>query len=110
MRIIHGTNYNESDRKKFKPLVVQNLLDAIVRLVKAMREVFKQDFEYDSNESQYELLLKSFEEIESSPNNLDHWNQNMSSNIKAVNSIWSDFSIKLAYANRNKFFLSDSAE
>jgi hypothetical protein len=110
MRIIHGNNYNESDRKKYKPLVIQNLLESIVRLVSAMRQVFMQEFDNLENKDHFQLILAAHEELETSPENLDHWGQHSLAYVHAIQSIWSDISIRLVYANRNKFFLGDSTE
>ncbi len=110
MRIIHGTSYSENDREKFKPAVIHNLLDSVYCLVNAMREVFDQEFENQSNDEMFEELIKAQMVLEDSPNDLTSWNANAEIYANCVSSIWDDSAVKLTYEQRNKFFLNDSSE
>ena len=110
MRIIHGTNYSEIDRKKFKLAVIQNLLDSMYRLVIAMREFFDQEFENESNNEAFDELTRAQMALDDNPGDLTDWNANSETYANCVISIWDDSAVKLTYEQRNKFFLSDSSE
>lgn len=110
MRIIHGNNYNESDRKKYKILVINNVLEAIVRLVNAMKNVLNLNFEDDINEDNFSYILSTQRILNENIDNLENWNQNSKAVAESVVSLWDDFTIKLTFANKNKFAISDSTE
>ena len=50
MRIIHGANYTSNEKIKYKPLIIHNILESIIRLVNAMRQIFLLEFEKETNE------------------------------------------------------------
>jgi hypothetical protein len=109
MRIIHDKNYTIEERKKYKPLIINNILDSINRLVHAMHKIFRINFDNEENHANYELLLE-FQEKLKSDNLLEEWTQNGAKYAKIINSIWTDESIKFCYKKRNQFYLTDSTE
>lgn len=72
MRIIHGKNYSIDERKKYKHLIIQNVIDSVVRLVDAMK-LFSLTFENESNEICTNLILNCQQNLKS---DLIDWNSN----------------------------------
>ena len=107
MRIIHGTNYTVDERKKYKPLIIQNIIDSIIRLVNAMRYQFLMEFTFNSNEDCFTHIQNCDEKLHLG---LDDWNQNLNGYFESIKSIWEDPSIMKTYQRRNKFYLIDSIE
>jgi hypothetical protein len=56
MRIIHGKNYTINERKKYCHLVIQNIIDCIVRLAETMK-LFGLSFENNSNIEGFDSIL-----------------------------------------------------
>lgn len=110
MRIIHGSNYSESDRIKFKPLVIENLLDSILILVNTMRHVFDQEFENDDNEDHFDKVLTAKAMLEADFGESSDWDVNSQMYAESITSIWNDLAVKLVYEQRNRYYLADSAE
>lgn len=106
MRIIHGSNYSFEERKKYKPLILQNIVDSIVRLVNAMKQ-FNKNFITDLNDDNFTLMTICHQKLQL---DLVDWNQNLKKYYYAITSIWDDESIKITYQRRNKFYLIDSIE
>ncbi len=66
MRIIHGKNYTLDERKKYTHLIVQNIVDSIVRLVEAMYSLFYFEFQNELNLAYFtEFILKLHQELKS---------------------------------------------
>ena len=74
MRIIHGKNYNTNDRKKYKNLVIHNIIDSIVRLVDAMK-LFSLNFENKSNINGFNTILNCQQLLK--VGDISDWNQNL---------------------------------
>ena len=109
MRIIHGSNYTVNQRKKFKLLIIQNLLDSAVRLVNAMHQIFDNNFENEENDANFQIILEVAQIIEKVDWSYE-WTKHAKKLNEAIKLIWNDFSIKLTYAKRNKYFLYDATE
>jgi hypothetical protein len=106
MRIIHGKNYTINERKKYHHLVIQNIIDSIVRLADAMK-FFSISFENYSNIEGFEniLVCQQYLKID-----LNDWNQNLMNYYTIIKSIWNDNSIQIVLKKKNKFYLNDSIE
>ncbi len=110
MRIIHGENYSVNDRKKFKLVVIQNLLESICCLVRGMREFFDLQFENESNNQAIERLMGAKMILEENSNDLSDWYVNAKTYANLLTNICNDSAIKLTFEQKNKFFLSESSE
>ncbi|XP_032425264.1 guanine nucleotide-binding protein subunit alpha-11-like [Xiphophorus hellerii] len=100
MRIIHGSGYDESERKGFTKLVCQNIITAIQALIDAMGTL-NIDFADDENIS-YADKLSPVESTE--VYRLDSWQ------VDAIKRVWSDLGVQECYDRRREFQLSDSAK
>lgn len=110
MNIIHGKSYPEKERRKYKYYVISNILDSIIRLVNAMRNIFNLKFEKeDVNEERFSLILEAQQYLEGHCD-LNDWHNNVRKYKDSIISIWKDLSIKVAYQNRNKYYFNDSTE
>ena len=110
MNIIHGKSYPEKERKKYKYYVITNIIDSIIRLVNAMRNIFNLKFEKENaNEENFSLILEAQQYLEAN-RELTGWYQHLKKYKESIISIWKDMSIKIAYQNRNKFYFNDSTE
>lgn len=110
MRIIHGTKYSESEKKKFKPIIVMNILDSVQRLVNAMKEISNLEFDNEANEEKIKSLNLARMVLDDDAEDLSDWENNIYDYERHIVSIWLDPSIKITYSQRNKFFLNDTAE
>ncbi len=110
MRIIHGNNYTAQEKIKYKPLIIHNILDSIIRLINAMRHVFLMEFEMEDNEYFSNQIFEAQKNLEYENMDLTNWNKHLSENLISIQSIWSDKNIKSVYEQRNKFYLNDSTE
>lgn len=106
MRIIHGKNYNETERKKFKPCIVKNLIDSIVNLINAM-SLFSLHFENAENVDHAESIFECQQKLAF---DMHDWDRNSVNYSNYIKSIWNDPSIKVCLARRNMFQLNDSIE
>ena len=107
MRIIHGTNYSLDERKKYKPLIIHNIVDSIIRLVNAMKYQLFMEFTFNLNEENFSSILNCNENLR---HGLVDWNQNSNRYFELIRSIWEDPKIKRTYESRNKFYIIDSIE
>lgn len=106
MRIIHGTNYSLDERRKYKPLIIHNIVDSIIRLVDALK-LFSLKFSDRLNEDNYLEILNCHEKLQI---DLSDWNRNSDKYCTIIKQIWDDHSIRVCYSRRNKFYLIDSIE
>ena len=103
MRIIHGKKYTIEERKKYTHLIVQNMLDSLVRLYEAMKSLFYFDFENELNEAYYDqFVLKLHEALKSEEKlvNTD-WYTHLNTYYQIINSIWNDEAIRFCFKKRN---------
>ncbi|XP_018518041.1 guanine nucleotide-binding protein subunit alpha-14 isoform X1 [Lates calcarifer] len=100
MRIIHGSGYNDTDKKGFIRLVFQNIVMAIQALIQAM-QTLQIDYIDDQNISQAEKLSKVEADQVST---LEAWQ------VEAIKRVWNDHGIQRCYDRRREFQLSDSAK
>lgn len=100
MRIIHGTGYNDDDKRSFIKLVYQNIFMAMQSMIKAM-EMLKIQYS-DSNNAQNADLVRS----------IDY--ENVSSfdapYADAMKALWEDTGIQECYDRRREYQLTDSAK
>jgi hypothetical protein len=106
MRIIHGKNYTDSERKKFRPCIIKNLVDSMVNLINAM-SLFSLNFEIPENVDNAEFILDCQKKLS---NDMSDWDQNSGIYSAQIKSIWTDPSIRICLARRNLFHLNDSIE
>ncbi|XP_074547106.1 guanine nucleotide-binding protein subunit alpha-14-like [Halichoeres trimaculatus] len=100
MRIIHGSGYNEADRKGFTRLIFQNIVTAIQALISAMKSL-RMDYVDDKNISHAEKLSQ----IEANRvSTLEDWQAD------AIKRVWNDHGVQRCYDRRREFQLSDSAK
>jgi hypothetical protein len=107
MRIIHGTNYSLDERKKYKPLIINNIIDSIIRLVNAMKYQLHMEFKLHSNEENFSAILNCSENL---LHDLTDWNQKSNKYFELIKSIWEDPNVERTYEFRNKFYIIDSIE
>ena len=111
MRIIHGRNYSLDERKKYTHLIIQNIIDSLVRLVDAMQTQFYLDFENAHNNEYFtEFIQKLQHSLKANLLPMTDWYSNLNSYKSMIDSIWRDKSIKWCYTKRNLFYLNDSTE
>ncbi|XP_028273368.1 guanine nucleotide-binding protein subunit alpha-14-like [Parambassis ranga] len=100
MRIIHGSGYSEADRKGFVRIVFQNIITAILDLIRAMKTLQIEYFD-DHNTSHADRLC----EVEPTQvSTLEPWQ------VDAIKRVWNDLGIQKCYDRRREFQLSDSAK
>ena len=110
MRIIHGKNYSLDERKKYTHLIVQNIVESLVRLVDAMRSLFYLDFENKLNNQYFDEFIVNLQ-TNLKTNTLlakTDWYSNLSRYMQIMTSIWKDVSIQYCFDKRNLFYLNDS--
>ncbi|XP_068609484.1 guanine nucleotide-binding protein subunit alpha-14-like [Brachionichthys hirsutus] len=100
MRILHGSGYNEGERKGFAQLVFQNIVTAIQALIYAMRTL-QLHYVDDNNVSLAEKLCQ----LEA--DKVSTLDQGQGDAIKRV---WNDHGVQMCYDRRREFQLSDSAK
>ncbi|XP_074547105.1 guanine nucleotide-binding protein subunit alpha-14-like [Halichoeres trimaculatus] len=100
MRIIHGSGYNEADRKGFTRLIFQNIVTAIQALISAMKSL-RMDYVDDKNISYAEKLSQVEADRVST---LEAWQAD------AIKRVWNDHGVQRCYDRRREFQLSDSAK
>lgn len=110
MRIIHGSNYTENERKQFKSVIVMNILDSTQRLANAMKEIFNLEFEDKENEEKIKLINSAKMVLDKNNENISDWEENLFDYERHIVSIWLDPSVKKTFSQKNKFFLNDTAE
>ena len=106
MRLIHGTNYTDSEKKKYKPIIIRNIIDSICNLINILG-LFSLNFENSANQDYSEAILECKKRLNY---NMDNWNENSLTYSSYIKSIWKDPSITFCINQRNKFYLSDSIE
>jgi hypothetical protein len=106
MRIIHGLNYTDTERKRYKPVIIQNIIESIVRLVEALK-LFSLCFESKENDENFNLITKLNQNLKS---DMSDWNVNAQNYRQLIEKIWKDNSIKTVFNKKNKFYISDSIE
>lgn len=105
--LINGNNYTDSEKLKFKPTIIRNILDSLLSLQNAMN-TFSLNFEDANNEENMECLVECRKRI--AMDNMDDWNENCESYLPKMKSIWADPSIRMCLERRNLFYLSDSID
>lgn len=107
MRIIHDKNYSYEECRRYKPVIIQNILDSTIRLAQAM-SIFNINFDKKENIVNYEKILECNMKLKSG--DMNDWNKNSKDYADAIKSIWGDNSIKFCFEKRNLFYLIDSTE
>lgn len=107
MRIIHDKNYSNEECRRYKPVIIQNILDSTKRLVEAMN-LFNINFDNKKNTANYQIIQEGFNIIKSG--DLNEWNKNSKDYCIAIKSIWEDKSIQYCFDKKNLFYLMDSTE
>lgn len=107
MRIIHDKNYTNEECRRYKPVIIQNILDSTIRLVEAM-SIFNINFEKKENTTNYNKIVECNMRLKSG--DMNDWNKNSKDYSNAIKSIWGDKSIKFCFEKRNLFYLIDSTE
>lgn len=105
MRLIHANEYSESERLKFKPIIVKNIVESISILVDRAR-MFSLDLN-DENEENAERIEESRRRL---GDGLDDWNEYVDEYRRCIRAIWADRAIKTCLERRNLFYLHDSIE
>ncbi|XP_044031062.1 guanine nucleotide-binding protein subunit alpha-14-like [Siniperca chuatsi] len=100
MRIIHGSGYNEDDKKGFTRLVFQNIITAIQALIHAMKTL-QIDYIDDQNIHHAQKLSQVEADQVST---LEAWQAD------SIRRVWNDQGVQRCYDRRREFQLSDSAK
>ncbi|CAG2176719.1 unnamed protein product [Oppiella nova] len=104
MRIIHDSDYTDSERKAYIEYVYHNIIIAIQTIIKAMSDL---NIEYENrlNYSNAELLDTIYVDYKSS-----HLTQLSAPVVTAIKQLWVDSGVQKCYNRRNEYQLSDSAK
>jgi hypothetical protein len=94
---LHGKGYSVEERRSFKRLIIQNIVDATIDLIRTQRLKSVECKEKTHTETHHQTELKLGENIlESLLNcqqllkyNLDDWNEYVSKYFKQISSVWS---------------------
>lgn len=100
MRIIHGSGYNDEDRKQFVTLIYRNIYTSIQALVNAMNQL-RIPFEDPQCQHHAERLKSVVADTVSDITEEDKL---------AIKTLWTDPGIQICYENRREFQLSDSTK
>ena len=106
MRIIHGQGYSLEDRLTFRPIVVQNILDSLQTILKAM------DFLQVEPDETTKLLLPKWEESlkkYSSSNSKSEVRMDQEL-VDLIKNMWNNPCFQTCCQLRNKFHLTDSVD
>ncbi|XP_076356657.1 guanine nucleotide-binding protein G(q) subunit alpha-like [Tachypleus tridentatus] len=100
MRIIHGAGYSDEDKKSFIKLVYQNIMMAMLSMIKAM-EMLKVSYKDQNNIENAELVRSvDYETVTTFG----------SPYVEAIKSLWADPGIQECYDRRREYQLTDSAK
>ena len=105
MRLIHADEYSESERLKFKPIIVKNIVESISILVDRAR-MFSLELD-DENEENAERIEECRRRL---ADGLDDWNEYVDEYRRCIRSLWADRAIQKCLERRNLFYLHDSIE
>ncbi|XP_076846441.1 guanine nucleotide-binding protein subunit alpha-14 [Brachyhypopomus gauderio] len=100
MRIIHGSGYNEEDRKTFTKLVFQNIITAMQSMIRAM-DMLNISLTNPENQAHASVLNEL---------DVDKVMDLDQSEVAAIRGLWSDPGIQECYDRRREYQLSDSAK
>ncbi|XP_062399569.1 guanine nucleotide-binding protein subunit alpha-14 [Sardina pilchardus] len=100
MRIIHGSGYNEEDKRSFIKLVFQNIFTAMQSMLRAM-ETLQIPLAESKNEGYVQMLL----DVE-----VDKVQTLDSGQMEAIRALWNDGGVQICYERRREYQLSDSAK
>jgi len=117
---LHGKGYSLEERKSFKRLIIQNVVDATIDLIQTQRPKsidYKQNMHIKTN---HQTELKQEEDILESLMNcqqllkysLDDWNEHVSKYFKQISSVWSSNARKQQHTHAQNVSqtLNDSIE
>ncbi|CAG2169678.1 unnamed protein product [Oppiella nova] len=104
MRIIHNSDYTESERKSYIQYVYHNIIIAIQSIIKAMNDL-NIKYENDNNRTNAELLETIYVDYK-----VYHLTQLSAPVVLAVKQLWDDSGVQKCYNRRNEYQLSDSAK
>ncbi|KAF2452936.1 G-protein alpha subunit [Lineolata rhizophorae] len=100
MRLIHAGGFNKSERKQWRVVIFNNLVNAFQILMSAMQEQ-ETEFEDEDNIVRFAELLASDPDIgPDDPMPMDC--------LHAFNSLWSDKGVQLAMLKGNEYALHDN--
>lgn len=100
MRIIHGSGYNDNDRREFIQLVFQNILTSMQNLIRAMSTLSIAYTNPDNLQHADDLLDVDVGRVEVYAQFIRY--------VKAIQSLWDDPGIQHCYDRRREYQLSDS--
>ncbi|XP_054545213.1 guanine nucleotide-binding protein subunit alpha-14 [Talpa occidentalis] len=100
MRIIHGSGYNDEDRKGFTKLVYQNIFTAMQAMIRAM-DTLRIQYVCEQNKENAQLIR----EVE-----VDKVTMLSRDQVEAIKQLWNDPGIQDCYDRRREYQLSDSAK
>lgn len=102
MRIIHEGSFPESERKSYREIVFNNVIDSMKSIIGAMNGKLKIQLSDEENRPAFEL-------IDSLPEQTD-FDQHLSKELsEAIKLCWQDEGVQEAYNRRNEYQLNDSA-
>ncbi|CAG2102418.1 unnamed protein product [Medioppia subpectinata] len=104
MRIIHNSDYTDTERKGFIHYVYHNIVVAIQTIVKAMDDL-NIKYENESNRANGQLLDTIYVDYKCA-----HLTRLTEPVVKAVKQLWDDSGVQKCYSRRNEYQLSDSAK
>jgi len=100
MRIIHGSGFNEEDKRTYIKLVYQNIFMAMQSMIRAM-DLLKIQYEDGSCTEKAELVRSiDYETV----------TQFESPYVEAIKDLWGDPGIQECYDRRREYQLTDSAK
>ncbi|KAG5281209.1 hypothetical protein AALO_G00068640 [Alosa alosa] len=100
MRIIHGTGYNDEDKRSFIKLVFQNIFTAMQSMLRAM-ETLQIPLADSRNEGYVQMVL----DVE-----VDKVQTLENGQIEAIRALWNDGGVQICYERCREYQLSDSAK
>jgi uncharacterized membrane protein len=101
MRIIHGDEYKDDEKRSFTKLVYQNTISAMQSLIKAMETMKIQYEDKDNFNVAARIMNVNVESLDLNKMESD-WSD-------AIKKMWKDNGILDCYSKRNQFQLIDSA-
>ncbi|KAJ8374439.1 hypothetical protein SKAU_G00050190 [Synaphobranchus kaupii] len=100
MRIIHGEDYSEEQRKPFAKLVYQNIFTSVKAMTRAM-ETLKIPYANKENKK-HEELVQEVDTLQVTQLERGY--------VAAIRSLWADPGLKMCYSRRREYQLLDSTE
>ncbi len=100
MRILHGSGYNDEDKKLFIKLIINNIFIALNSMIDAMQLLGIQYKLNENKENAKKLRALDFESMKTLDTNL----------ADIIKQLWTDEGINQVYSRRREYQLIESAK